>query len=397
MTVFVSCVNNSIVNLEIKGLRTTYFAPMRLSRGRVQHAVYSIAAVAFFHLHCLSVARAADTTSMRFDPWVAAGGYAATYSVSKADRDWFDFSNSGADNGIGLNILAAGVKAESAGLFGAITLQYGDVPLSGWDDSDLDLFWLQDAWIGYHISEQLDVQVGAFLSPFGVETPIGFENFSGIMSIPGFFDPACHSGVQVTWNMNADMALIGGIVSSFSNFSLAADLPSLLASWQYTPEDDQLLVQAIVSNQESDLGQFYQLYTSLAGMINMERTHMEAELNAAFTSEVAAQPFAAMVTSMAAAYYDILPSWQTGIRVEAIYDPSGVSTAFRAVDELPYNTLMAAGLTASVTYQPTEWSKIRVDARYLGSLDANSRIEAAPDARERTEILLCTDVMLPLR
>jgi hypothetical protein len=337
------------------------------------------------------LASANDSTSLNFQPWGTAGLYASKYSVPRGGEPWYDFSNSAPRGGAGLNILALGVTAESPGIFGAVTLHYGDVPNSGWDQH---LPWLQEAWVGYHINEQFDISAGAFVSPIGVETPNGFENYSGIMSISYFFDPACQSGVQLAWNAASDVVLSGGVVSSFSSYSLSAEIPSLIAMVEYTPDEDLYMSQILMSKEESDSGQYYQVYTSMSGTAHYGKTHAQAEIDVACTVPTSSASASALITGIAAVYYDVVEQLQMGVRVEAVYDPDGIFTYMRIVDVLPANTLAAAGATATVTYQPTEWGKLRLDARYLGSLDVNSLIGVNPNARDRTEVVLCADVLL---
>lgn len=333
-----------------------------------------------------------DSTSIRLNPWGAVGVYSSGYSASKGDSPWYDLSNSAPRGGMGLNILTLGLEAESPGLFGSAAVQFGDIPAAGWD---FDLPWLQEAWVGYHLNEMFDISVGAFISPIGIETVNSFENYSGIMSIPYFLDPACHSGVQLTWNAASDVAVTGGVVSSFSSYQLSAGVPSMLLGMSYTPGEDAHLVQLLASREASDDGDEYdQLYASLSSTTHYESVHLLAELNLAYGLPTDGSASSAMFNGMLAAYVDLAPTWQAGARLEGIHDPSGLFSYTRYASPLPDNALSAAGLTATIAYMPTEWSKIRLDARYIGCLDSRSVVEASPPVQERSELVLCADVQL---
>jgi hypothetical protein len=351
---------------------------------------------AFMLMWCLigfQSATASDSTSIQLSPWFMGGAYASHFSLPRGEEQWYDLSNSAPRGGLGLNLLAVGMEVESPTIFGSIAVQYGDVPESGWD---FDLPWLQEAWVGYHLNEQFDLSLGAFISPIGIETVNTFENYSGIMSLAYFIDPACQSGVQLAWNAAEDIKLTGGVVSSFSIYTLSADVPSLLTVFSYAPKEDSYTAIALLSKEESDAGQYYQLFTSFSSVVTYEHTLVQGEVDVVYTMPVGAQEPAAMVTGFAAAYFDIMKDWQTGLRVEGVYDPAGIFTDSRIVSELPDNTLSIAGVTATLTYKPTEWGKLRLDARYLHCLDDKSFITVNPNARERTEIVLCADVYLPL-
>ena len=353
----------------------------------------SVAAlVVLTRVTCIS-AMSADSTSMQVRPWLAGGVYGAQYSSAKGDNEWYDLASSAPRKGVGLNLVAVGLRAESPDVFGSLGIQYGDVPLTSWD---VDMPWLQEAWIGFHISDNVDVTMGAFISPFGVETVNGFENYSGITSVASFFDPACHAGVQASWSMTDEMTLSGGVVTSFSSFRLSSDLPSLLAVFSYSPDDDAYSMQALLSTEETDADRYQQLYTSLSTVLHHGSMHAQVELDMAYRFPSGTTAASVFFTGLAAAYVDVADRWQTGIRLEGVYDPSGMMSTIRAEKTLPDPALAAAGVTASVTYTLTEWAKLRLDGRYLGSLDQTSIIQGDPDVRERTDIVLCADVLLPL-
>jgi hypothetical protein len=353
----------------------------------------NVAGLVLLHVVSFINLMSADTTSMQIQPWVAGGLYGAQYSSAKGDNEWYDLACSAPLNGGGLNLLAIGLRAESPTVFGAVALQYGDVPLTSWD---LDVVWLQEAWIGYHISDEVDISMGAYISPFGVETVNGFENYSSITSVVSFFDPACHAGVQASWNVADDVSLTGGVVTSYSSFRLSSDLPSLLAVLSYGPDEDSYVLQALLSTEESDTARFQQLYTNVASVVHYGKTHTQVELNMAYAFPTDVSVASVFLSGLLAAYVDVADRLQTGLRLEGVYDPSGMMSAIRAEKTLPDPGLAAAGVTASLTYALTEWAKLRLDGRYLGALDQTSIIQGDPDVRERTDIVLCVDVMLPL-
>lgn len=353
----------------------------------------SFFALVLLHIVSFVNLMSADTTSIQIQPWVAGGLYGAQYSSAKGDNEWYDLASSAPLNGGGLNLLAIGLQVESPDVFGSIGLQYGDVPLTSWD---IDVPWLQEAWIGYHVSDNVDISLGAYISPFGVETVNGFENYSGITSVAAFFDPACHAGIQASWNMTDDMTLSGGVVTSFSSFRLSSDLPSLLATLSYGPDDDSYVIQTLLSTEASDSARFQQLYTSVGSVVHYDNVHTQVELNMAYAFPTDASAASMFLSGLLAAYVDVADRVQAGLRLEGIYDPSGMMSAIRAEKTLPDPGLAAAGVTASMTYALTEWAKLRLDGRYLGALDQTSIIQGEPDVRERTDIVLCVDVMLPL-
>lgn len=343
-----------------------------------------------FLLLCSTSCIAADTTDLFFEPWASAGLYGSHYTTSRGKNEFHDLLNFAPGDNIGLNNIYLGARATSSTVFGAVTLQYGDIPRSGWDP---DQPWLQEAWLGYHIAEDFDVTAGAFTSALGVESLMSFENYSGIISVPGFFNPGFYSGVQVLWKPSTTTFVNAGVVSSFSDFSISGNVPAVSIGLAYAPQPEHLLtIQSLLSEEQLDVGEHYQLYTSITGKLRQNNLHMLTELNFCYEFANTSYTSSYMLSGLLGVYYDVTSSLQTGVRIEALYDPQGALADSRFNKPLPYNTLSMAGVTASISYRPSRWSLIRADVRYLGVLDNKSFIEIDPDARERRELVVSTDI-----
>lgn len=74
---------------------------------------------------------AADSTDLVFESWVSAGLYGSHYSTSRGKNEFHDLLNFAPGDNIGLNNIYLGARATSSTVFGAVTLQYGDIPRSG--------------------------------------------------------------------------------------------------------------------------------------------------------------------------------------------------------------------------------------------------------------------------
>lgn len=334
---------------------------------------------------------AADSTDLVLTPWGGAGLYGSRYSTSKGETEFHDLVNSAPDDAVGINNLILGFHTESSGLYGAVALHYGDIARSGWDR---ELPWLYEAWIGYHVSGKFDITAGAFTSALGVETPISFENYSGIISVPGFINPSCYSGVLLDWKPSTELTFNGGVVSSFSSFSINADLPGILLGVTYEPgSGNTLSMQSMLTDEPLSADAYMQWYTNITATAKTDRFHVIAEAIICYEIPDDRFPSAFMVGGIVGAYYDIgTTGLQTGLRLEGVYDPDGSLADSRFNTQLPYKTLSMAGITTTISYRPTVWSLFRLDARYLGVLDMKSLIEINPDARERTEIVLSADI-----
>ncbi len=343
-----------------------------------------------FLLVCSASCFASDTTDLTIKSWISAGLYGSHYSTSRGDDEFHDLLNSAPGDDIGLNNIYIGVRATSSNVFGALTLQHGDMPRSGWDP---DLPWLQEAWLGYHVTKDFDVTAGAFTSVLGVESLMCYENYSGIISVPGFFNPGFYSGIQVLWKTSSTTSVNAGVVSAFSDFAITGSLPALSLGFTYSPEHTSAFaIQSILSEESVDRGDRFQLYTSMTAKQQMNMVHVLSELNVCLEFPKASYSASYMVSGLVGVYYDVLSTLQAGLRLEAMYDPQGALAESRFNKPLPYETLSMAGVTTTLTYRPSRWSVIRADARYLGVLDTKSFIEIDPNARERRELVLSTDI-----
>ena len=350
---------------------------------------FMIKAIAFLLLWSASCF-AADTTDVHLESWVSAGLYASRYSTSRTMDEFHDLLSFAPGDNLGLNNIFVGLRATSSTLFGAATLQYGDIPRSGWDP---DLPWLQEAWVGYHLTDDLDVTAGAFTSTLGVESLMSYENYSGIVSVPGFFDPGFYSGVQMMWKVSDATTMNTGIVSSFSDFSITANVPAIAVGLSYVPDSNSnVSLQTLISEEQLDIDDQYQLYTSLTSRLQRQKMHFLVELNFCYEFANANNTASSTLSSLVGVYYDVTSRLQTGLRLEAMYDPQGALADSRFNKPLPYNTLSMSGVTGTITYRPSSWSIVRADARYIGVLDNKSFIEINPAARERTELVLSADI-----
>ena len=174
-----------------------------------------------------------------------------------------------------------------------------------------------------------------------------------------------------------------------------AELPALLVGMLYVPDNSRSLsVQSMLSDETARSDAYMQWYTNISCTLQTDQLHVVSEVNLCYEIPSGIYPEAFMLSGLLGAYYDIgNDGFQTGLRIEAVYDPEGALADSRFDQKLPYKTLTMAGVTATASYRPVPWGLIRLDARYLGTLDSKSFIETNPQARERTEVVLNADIM----
>lgn len=320
------------------------------------------------------------------------GVYGARYSNLAASMGVHDLVGSAPRDGIHLNIISGSVRGRFDAVYGALALQEGDYARASWMT---DVYWLQEAYVGVHLSHQFHLEVGAFSSHVGIESMVLSENHSGIISLPGFFDPNYFGGIKLRYDITPSLELQADIVTSFNGFELEEGIPALTTGITWTKDSSVTLYGNIFFSRETINQQDQsQVYLNAAATVEVDNLHMLGELNYAievFDGMLSGQ---GMVSGFAGLYADLIPTIMIGARVEFVIDPHGILADDRFLSELPYKTLSAGGATATLAYKPLPWVLTRFDVRHLTTFDQESLIETNPDAHQRTEAVLSIDITL---
>lgn len=323
--------------------------------------------------------------------WTAeASTYYAVNTASKGSDAFIDLMNTAARTGAGLNILRGSIGIDLTQLHGQVALQYGDITKAVWGKQ----FLLQEGWIGYRIAPDIDLQAGAFLSHFGVEGLVPSQNYSGIVSTTGFFDPNYFGGIKCYVKLSEFTSAHLDVLTSFNGLEIDGDIPAVSFGIEYTPDTTtQLTCSSILSEEPLD-DKTYQLYTQVSGMLRRRQWHLLGELNIGAELPSAATPAMMMTSALLGCYYDVTNILQVGLRAECVIDPHGIMADDRYARPLLIEALSSAGVTATVNYAAAPWCTIRADLRRLSAIDNISVIDANPPVRARTEAIVTVDLVL---
>jgi hypothetical protein len=316
------------------------------------------------------------------------------YSLNTADNGGYDFHdlmNTAARTGAGLNILRATAALDAERIHGAISLQYGDITQAVWGKQ----FPLQECWLGYRVTSGVDIQAGVFLSHFGVEGMRPSENYSGIVSTTGFFDPNYFGGVKCYVALSDIMLFHADVLTSFNGLEIDGEIPAYALNLEYHPDSLTQLAFSSILSEEPLVGQrAYQSYTQLSATLHRGSWHMIGEVNVGVELPTSVSPGLAMTSGLLGWYYDIDDHLQVGLRGEYVIDAHGIMADDRYASPLPIDQLSAAGATATINYVAASWCRIRADLRRLTAIDSVSVIDANPSVRARTEAVLTVEMYL---
>jgi hypothetical protein len=161
--------------------------------------------------------------------WQTSGtGTLATLSKHRA------FSGQGAtqrsENGLALSFLGFDAQYD-AGDFGVVAnLRFGQSEMLFHNDNDpvFGVQFLTQAYALYRPVEQLELDLGMFLSPFGVEALESWKNLNyTISALYTYGQPNWHMGLRATWELDDSFTFMALVVNGANNISETQQLEGL--------------------------------------------------------------------------------------------------------------------------------------------------------------------------
>ena len=333
-----------------------------------------------------------DTATRWVHVGATLGVYGAHYSNSNSSIGMHDLVGSSPRDGVRLNIISGTVRGRYDAVYGSVTLQEGDYARASWMSS---LYWLQEAYIGVYLTDAMRLEAGTFSSHVGIESMILMENYSGIISLPGFFDPNYFGGVKYLWNISPALEFQADVVTAFNGHALEDGVPALTTGLTWLRDSTHIISgNVFVSRKTIEQLNRTQLYINMASTLHLSTVHILGEFNYAIVLADANATAQHMVSGFIAGYIDVSAAVLMGIRGEFVIDPDGIFADDRFNAPLPYRTLSAGGCTTTLSYKPLPWLMVRADVRYLTAFDGRSFIEIGPNTQQRTESVLSVDVSL---
>lgn len=322
---------------------------------------------------------------------LTASAYNALNTADNGESEFHDLMTTARRTGPGLNLIAGTVKADWGRIQSQVTLQYGEVPLATTGIS----FPIQEAWIGVRATDDVRILAGLFLSPAGAETNVPFDNYSGIISAPGFFEPGYSPGIKFFAQLSDNLLVHADVMASYFGRTIDGKLPAFAATLEHTLDSStQVVWSNVVSEEPTGILNQYQLYSQASFVHHTGQLHFIGELNVAVELPNKSSVAHAMTSGFVGGYWDFAQHAQIGLRAECMYDPFGVLADDRYASPLPIVRLDIAGITATATYALAPWCKVRVDLRRLTAIDELSVVDANPPVRALSEAVLTVDMQL---
>jgi hypothetical protein len=347
---------------------------------------------------------------------ITVSGYVGTYYAWDSDKSvnpngglrQFSFIAPRKET-FGLDIAMVSLKYAAERSRASVIVQYGDVT-NGWGNgataSTEDLFgrYVQEAYAGFMLANNLWLDAGFFLTHVGEEGFFPKDNFLSSLALTTLYEPFGQSGLRLTYSFNdkwtAQLHLLNGYGLTFGRANTATKAVGLQIDYRATGEWD-FLYNALVGDGigigDAGQGKMFTYHNFVA-------KYFSAKIDLAFGIDVATQaktkqvatgePESALYFSgIAEARFKAHKQFNLMGRGEYFQDSNGIFGVLSVDnDGLPVG-LKAFGVTGGMEFKPMENAFIRGEVRFL-SLDKNQKVFASGNdlVNTRTEVIFTTGV-----
>jgi hypothetical protein len=309
----------------------------------------------------------------------------------------------------GLDVVMVSLKYAAERSRASVIVQYGDVT-NGWGNgataSPNDLFgrYVQEAYAGFMLANNLWLDAGFFLTHVGEEGFFPKDNFLSSLALTTLYEPFGQSGLRLTYTINnkwtAQLHLLNGYGLTFGRNNTSSKAVGVQIDYRSSREWD-FLYNALVGDgigfNDDSQGKLYTYHNFVA-------KYFGAKIDFALGIDVATQAKTKVVTngepgsalyfsSIAEARFKVSKQFNVMGRGEFFQDSNGIFGAVSTDnDGLPVG-LKAFGVTGGMEFKPMENAFIRGEVRFL-SLDKDQKVFASKDdfVNTRTEIIFTTGV-----
>ena len=200
-------------------------------------------------------------------------------------------SNMRAESGLGLSFLGLDAQYDT-GSFGVVaSMRFGPSAtiFHGDSDADFGVQFLTQAYALYRPIEELELDLGMFMSPFGYEALESWKNPNyTISALYTYGQPNWHTGFRATWQIDDALSVVALVVNGANNISETQQQGGL---------DQKPMVGGSVSYDVSEA-----LSLTLGGLVAVDGKHNDDEGFDGFADFVATLELGNLTTAVNADY-----------------------------------------------------------------------------------------------
>ncbi len=348
---------------------------------------------------------------------ITVSGYVGTYYAWDSDKSvepnagfrQFSFIAPRKET-FGLDVAMVSLKYAAERSRASVIVQYGDVT-NGWGNGATaelnDLFgrYVQEAYAGFMLANNLWLDAGFFLTHVGEEGFFPKDNFLSSLALTTLYEPFGQSGLRLTYSFNdkwtAQLHLLNGYGLTFGRANTSTKAVGLQLDYRASQEWD-FLYNALVGDGigigDAGQGKTYTYH-------NLVAKYFGAKMDLAFGIDVATQSkskavlngepgMALYFSGIAEARFKLHKQFNLMARGEIFQDNNGIFGVLSTDnDGLPVG-LKAFGVTGGMEFKPMENAFIRGEVRFL-SLDKDQKVFASENepVNTRTEVIFTTGVL----
>ncbi|MCX7833161.1 MAG: porin [Ignavibacteria bacterium] len=267
-----------------------------------------------------------------------------------------------------LNLANISVEYKSQAARGKFVLHYGDLVKENWQTEHPNI---QEANIGIEIYDNLWIDAGYFISPFGEESFPNESSFS-TYSLPSYYEPFYQSGIIISYDYKDNIGGSFYIVNGFNTIEDNNKNKSFGLNFYYRPNEYiEFLYNSLLGNE---------MPSSVPGKMRLMNDFIFSfgpykNFEATFLFDLTLQENSKLSDSSSSAYvygallnlkYHITKKFNAMLRAEYFQDLDGVLSGV-----VTNNMGMKGnGISLGFEYRPLEKAYFRIESRYLNLDDA---------------------------
>ena len=296
------------------------------------------------------------------------------------------------DERFGLNIAQIGAHYRSDKVRGNIIIHYGDIAEATWSE---EFRAVQEANMGIHLTNNWWLDAGFFATHIGTESFLPKNNFTSSTAVATYNEPFFQSGARLAYEGSERLDFAFWVVSGYNFFLDVNDAKSVGIALSYEVSDALSLTYTNLFGRESldgvEPAQFRTYHNAYANWQPAEAWYLTlgGDLGTQTNSDLDnPTELAVMFNALATVRYQFLPQYAITARGEIFQDPSGfISGTYFTFDD-KIEGLELSGLTLSAEYRPMQDAYLRLESRYLQTLNNITIFDNDDETSHRWEIMV---------
>lgn len=296
-------------------------------------------------------------------------------------------------NQFGLNIAQLSAVYQSRRFRGMATFFFGDTPTSAWSPY---FNMIQEAHLGFKLKGRLWLDAGFFRTHIGLESIQPRENIAISFATTTYFEPYYLSGAKLTWEHSQKWLFQLNAFNSFNGFVDNNKNKAVGVSMSYNPSEKfSITYSSLMSDESPDnfARQQTRVYNNVIGVFKTNRLTLGFETNYGIQTNSQlddTSATASMFSALIALKYRLSPAWALYTRGEYYIDRDEMLTGPVLNQNHELIGLDLTGITCGAEYKPIPNSYVRLEGRYLTTLESNEQIFYlnSKSSSQRYEILI---------